>query len=119
MAPKEYTSTVVPSNDKVVNDLSTITISFPEAKTAELYNEYGISLMKSDYSYNCHPTIAEVTGTEYPTFELTFDPAPVTLGSYTFTSRIGSFTLDGSQESPEIKACLQLRQELGRVEHRY
>lgn len=103
VAPKDYTSTVVPSNDKVVNDLSTITISFPEAKTAELYNEYGISLMKSDYSYNCRPATAEVAGAEYPTFELTFDPAPITLGSYTFTSRIGSFTLDGSQESPEIK----------------
>lgn len=103
VAPKEYTSTVIPAADKVVADLSTITIAFPEAETAELFNINYISLMKSDYSYNVKPTVEAVEGAEYPTFKLTFNPAPETKGTYNLNCYEDAFTLDGSQGSPEIK----------------
>lgn len=103
VAPKNYTSTVIPSNDNVVNDLSTITVAFPEAKTAEVYNENGVSLVKSDYSYRVNPTITAVADGEYPAFKFEFNPEPVTLGDYILTCRQGAFTLDGAQESPEIE----------------
>lgn len=102
VAPKEYTSTVSPLNDKTVSDLSAITIAFPEAATAELYNVNYISLAKSDYSYNVKPQVSEVEDSEYPTFKFEFNPAPVSAGTYNFNCYSGAFTLDGSQESPAI-----------------
>lgn len=103
VAPKDYTSTVIPADDKAVADLSTITIAFPEAETAELFNINYISLMKSDYSYNVKPTVEAVAEAEYPTFKLTFNPAPETKGNYSLTCYEGAFTLDGAQGSPEIR----------------
>lgn len=109
---KDYSSTVKPSAEGKVSDLSKITVAFPEATTAELYNN-GASLRKSDYSYYCTPEIAKVEDAEYPAFEFSFDPAPVTAGTYDFTCRMGTFTLDGSQESPEVKLTYDFDKQSG------
>lgn len=106
VAPKTYTVVVTPEapeSGKYVNDLSVIYIYFPEATSGEVFNEYGVSLRKPDYSYSQTGTMTLVDeGEEGVKFMVTFNPAPTTAGTYNFEAREGSFTLDGSQASPEI-----------------
>lgn len=113
VAPKDYSTTVTPSTEKPVSDLSAITIAFPEAETAELFNVNYISLMKSDYSYNVKPAVTNVEDAEYPTVKLSFDPAPVTMGTYNLNCYEGAFTLDGAQASPEIRLTYNFDKESG------
>lgn len=104
VAPKEYAVVLDPADNETVNDLSTITISFPEAETGIVFNEYGFGMRSSDYSYNVTPTVEAVEDVEHPTFKLTFSPAPVNDGSYILTLYRGAITLDGIQESPYLTA---------------
>lgn len=113
VAPKEYTYTLSPDNSSKVNDLSEITLSFPEAETAEIFIPRGVSLKTNDYSYYGTATITEVAGSEHPTFSLSFDPAPENLGQYTLEVFHGTFTLDGVQESPEIELVYSFDKDSG------
>ena len=107
-APKGYTFTITPEDGDVVNNLKTIHVGFPEATTAELFNEYGIWLAQTTgYGYRETPTVILLSSADYPVFELSFDTPPTVAQEYTLTCRQGTFTLDGSQESPEIIATFK------------
>lgn len=103
VAAKDYSSTVVPSTENKVGDLSTITIAFPEATTAEIFNPSFAYMRNDGYTYSETPTITEVADSEYPTFKFTFDPAPTVTGKYYFSCYRGAFTLDGTFESPLVE----------------
>lgn len=114
MMPKEYEVTV--DNPDVESTPGSIifTISFPEAKTAEIFNEYGATLVDSDYFsapaasrassgvYTQNGKIEEVADASVPSFKITFPTAPSNDGhKYLLKLREGTFTLDGIQGSPE------------------
>lgn len=100
----EHEAVVTPAPSVVtsVDQLGTITISFPTATSAEVFSN-GITLRKTDYSYTATPEITPVDGAAVPTFELLFDPAPTTAGTYQLVARQGAFTLDNVFESPAIQ----------------
>lgn len=100
---KEYTYVLNPAAGSTVASLSEITIEFPEAKTGELFNENFITLRANDYSSMSKPTSIEaVENAEHATFKITFGDAPTKNGKYTLSLFMGTFTLDGAQESPTI-----------------
>lgn len=93
-----YTVEFLTKTDEPVASLATIRIAFPEAKTAELNSEYGISLKSSDYKYNQRPKAVTPVTADYPTFDLEFDPAPTADGTYTLSIMTYAFGLDGYQQ---------------------
>lgn len=95
-----YTVEFLTKTDEAVASLATIRIAFPEAKTAELNSEYGISLKSRDYSYNQRPKAVTPVTADYPTFDLVFDPAPTAAGVYTLSIMPYAFGLDGYQQIP-------------------
>lgn len=103
VAPKTYSYIVTPSGSTAVCDLSKITVEFTDAETAEVFNKYSISLADKKYTYRETPEIKAVENAEVPTFELIFAKAPTVAGTYVLTLRNDAFTLDGSQQSPEIE----------------
>lgn len=110
-APKEYTFTTDPADNAVVNSIKEIIVSFPEAESGELFNEYGISLTKG-YDFRATDiTVTPVENAECATFKVEIGGAPeptATPTTYTFACRKGTFTLDGTQESPEISVNIVL-----------
>ncbi|MDO4320015.1 MAG: hypothetical protein Q4C34_05510 [Bacteroidales bacterium] len=97
VTPIEYTVRYL--TDPAVNQssLAMIKIAFPEAKTAEVFNQSVISLRSNDYSYNrTASSVEKIPGSEYPAFEIMFDPAPTADGPYKLTIGWTAFTLDGS-----------------------
>lgn len=100
--PKEYKVVVTPSDTKVVDDLSKITVSFPDADKAELFNQSFISLARG-YAYRADMSVSQVVNADVPTFEITVTNAPTESGEYTFKMYEGAFTLDGAQASPEVE----------------
>ncbi len=106
MAEKTYEAVVTPApteGDQKVADLSTIYILFPEAKTGEVYQNSGAQLRNSTYSYSQAGAInLEEQGDQGVKFAVSFNPAPTTLGTYTFFVNEGTFVLDGVQSSPMI-----------------
>lgn len=104
--PKNYTFELTPDPEALkVNDLSSITIVFPEASSIKLYNQYGISLTQG-YTYRATVESVEVSDAEAratgASATIKFANAPTEAGAYSFVVRQGTFTLDGAQESPEI-----------------
>lgn len=93
-----YTVEFLTKTDEPVASLATIRIAFPEATTAELNSEYGISLKNSDYTYNQRPKSVTPVTADYPTFDLEFDPAPTADGVYTLSIMTYAFGLDGYQQ---------------------
>lgn len=114
--PKEYSFTLTPSGDETVSNLANITLSFDNAETAEIFNEYGVSLRENNYAsgaYSKMPAISAVEHAEVPTFEFAFDPAPTSTGTYILDIYEGTFTLDGAQGSPSIKVTYNFDKESG------
>ncbi len=111
--PKEYTLNVTPqfALDALTPDQKLkFTIEFPEAQTAELYNEYSFSLRESKYTYTENGTVAAVADAEYPTYELTF-PAigkEMSEAAFTLSIRFDAFILDGVQGSPDFEQTYTL-----------
>lgn len=95
-----YTVEFLTKTDEPVGSLATIRIAFPEAKTAELNSEYGISLKNQSYTYNQRPKAVTPVTADYPTFDLEFDPAPTENGVYTLSIMTYAFGLDGYNEIP-------------------
>lgn len=93
-----YTVEFLTKTDEPVASLATIRIAFPEAKTAELNSEYGITLKDSKYTYNQRPKAVTPVTADYPTFDLEFDPAPTADGVYTLSIMTYAFGLDGYQQ---------------------
>ena len=106
MAPKEYSFVLTPADGTTTNDLSAIKVGFPEAKSAEVFNQYSVSLVRG-YEYRQTPAITAVADAEYPVFELNVATPPTVAGEYKLEIREGAFTLDGSQASPAILATFK------------
>lgn len=106
MAPKEYSFVLTPADGDTTNDLSTIKVGFPDAKSAEVFNRYSVSLVRG-YEYRQTPDITAVAEAEYPVFDLTVATPPTVAGEYKLEIREGAFTLDGSQASPAISATFK------------
>lgn len=114
MMPKEYEIAVDDPDEESAPGSIIFTISFPEAKTAEIFNEYGATLVDSDYfsapaasrassgAYTQNGKIEEVAGASVPSFKITFASAPSNDGhKYLLKLREGTFTIDGIQPSAE------------------
>lgn len=101
VAPKEYKYTITPDPSSDVADLSKITLSFPEAKNAELFNK-GFIELTLNYDYRAQFTVNKIEDAEVPTFEIIIENAPTQNGIYNFKVRSGAFTLDGAHQSPQI-----------------
>ncbi|MDE6308851.1 MAG: hypothetical protein K2L81_01515, partial [Muribaculaceae bacterium] len=105
-AEKTYEVVVTPAptegEDKVA-DLSTIYITFPEAKTGEVYQNSGAQLRDSNYEYWQAGTITlQEQGEQGVKFAVTFNPAPKAAGEYRLFVNEGTFVLDEVQSSPMI-----------------
>ena len=114
MMPKDYEIAVDDPDMESTPGSIIFTISFPEAKTAEVFNEYGATLVDSDYFsapaasrassgvYTQNGKIEEVAGASVPSFKITFPSAPSNDGhKYLLKLREGTFTVDGIQPSAE------------------
>lgn len=112
--PKEYTMDVQNPVAEPGEEGISFTVTFPEAKTAEIYLPYGASLSDDDYfaapeksrasraRYFETGVIEAVEGAAVPTFKISFANAPASDGhTYTLNLREGTFTLDGYQDSAE------------------
>lgn len=106
VAEKTYEVVVTPAGtegEEQVADLSTIYILFPEAKTGEVYQNSGAQLRNSTYEYSQAGVITlQEQGEQGVKFAVTFNPAPTTLGTYSFFVNEGTFVLDEVQSSPMI-----------------
>lgn len=100
---KEYTYKILPDNSETVTDLSEITISFPEAETATINEDFLYVTLSGPMVVPGNPVVTAVEGAEHPTFSIKFPQNPSKKGSYTLTIDEGSFTLDGKQPCPLIK----------------
>ena len=112
--PKDYTMTIGNPDEETVAGSVIFTVSLPDAANAEIYNEFGATLIDTDYfatpatsradggRYTQTGTIKAVEGAAIPTFTITFSPAPVSDGhKYTLRIQEGTFTLDGYSASAE------------------
>lgn len=108
VAPKTFEVTVTtkgtPDENGKVNDLSEITLIFPDAMTGEVFIESGAQLRSSDYSYS---QVGKIVGYDNlgggVKFTITFNPAPQTNGKYSLYVHPGTMTLDGAHPSPMIE----------------
>ena len=98
---RTFTCVVTPETATQASQLQVITVSFPEAETAEVYQSSGASLRKTDYKYFSTGKIEAVEGAAHPTFTITFTE-PTLKGDYTFLLNLGTFTLDGAFQSPDV-----------------
>ena len=102
---KTYTYVLTPDAKEPVASLAEITISFPEAKKGELFNLGFISFKDKNYNWLQCKSAEPVADAECATFKMVFDVTNVKENTpYTLSIRNGAFTLDGSQESPEVNA---------------
>ena len=106
---KAFDYTLSPENDAELTELGTFTVAFPTAKTAS-FVEGSYVVLTGNNSYQIY-AVEEVPGAAYPTFTITFDPAPDASmgGSYTLNVEKGSFILDGTYQSPEIRRSYTLK----------
>ncbi len=105
VANKTYSYSVSPASGQTVSSLSKITISFPEAKSAEVWTTSWISFSKqNDYTF-FQIDVVEVENAEVPTFDIIIkNVTDVTDGKYILEIQEGAFTLDNSFSSPAISA---------------
>lgn len=102
---KDYTYVLTPDAKEPVSSLSEITIAFPEAKKGEIFNISFISFKDKNYNWLQCKSAEPVADAECATFKMVFDVTNVKENTpYTLSIRNGAFTLDGSQESPEVNA---------------
>lgn len=106
VSAKDYTYKLTPAAEGTVNSLDEIILEFPNAEKGELYQMAWITLRSSDYSTFPLIKASEVTaveGAEHPTFRIKFENGPQADGQYVFSVSANTFTLDGSQGSPDIR----------------
>ena len=104
VAPKSYTYLLSPDGKTPVDSLDEIVVSFPEAKTGEVFNQGFIYMKDNDYNWLHLASVELVADAECPSFKMIFDTKDIKDGNvYNLQIREGCFTLDGSQESPEVE----------------
>ena len=104
---KTFSYEVSPSGGGIADDLSKITVRFPEATSVDVFNPYGATL-RGQNNYICTATVTVVENAEVPTVELTFNPAPTEDDAYTLQCMQGAFVLDEVFESPSIEVVYNL-----------
>ena len=103
----DYSYELLPDPKEAVKELATVTVSFPEATSAELseYFNNGWAQLRQSYMVISNASeVKAVEGAEHPTFEITFEKPATAAGSYTFKLNEGAIILDTAFESPEIAA---------------
>lgn len=104
---REYAYQLSPAADESVKELATVTVTFPDAESAELsefFNNGWAQLKQSYMVISSASGVKAVEGAEHPTFEITFEKPATAAGTYTFKLNEGAFLLDTAFESPEITA---------------
>lgn len=129
IADKEFTYTITTPTE--VNSrhssLAEIIITFPDAETGTIFDEFGTASTLTNGSYGAdryyqNGTIEEVTASPEvraaggKQFKIKFNPAPKANGNYTLTVREGTFTLDGAYASAPISEELVLDSTVGVTE---
>lgn len=98
-----------PASGSTVASLENITVSFPEAETGSYFPQSKIQLRAADYSgYMATATVREIENTEYPVFELTFNPAPENNGEYILSMGYGCFFFNNVQSSEPVEINYRL-----------
>ena len=113
LAPREFTPVINPSADTVVNDLSVITVSFPDAASLTIEQPQQASLIGPNYSYYQTAKMELVEDAGHPAVRLTFDPAPADAGKYTLRIYGGAFVFDGAYESADIQVVFDFDKNSG------
>ena len=129
IAAKEYSYTVTTptESDSRHSSLAEIIITFPEAETGSIFDEYNTATVLTNNSYGADryyqngiiEEIAETPATRATAgkqFKIKFNPAPTANGNYTLTVREGTFTLDGAYASAPISEKLVLDSSVGVIE---
>lgn len=104
---REYAYELVPAPGQTVQQLDKVTISFPEATSAELSEDFMNGWIQLKQSYMVISNAAEVTrveGAVHPTFTVTFASPATVAGNYSLKIYEGAFLLDTAFGSPEISA---------------
>lgn len=129
IAAKEYSYTVTTptESDSRHSSLAEIIITFPEAETGSIFDEYNTATVLTNNSYGAdryyqNGIIEEITETPSTRaaagkqFKIKFNPAPTANGNYTLSVREGTFTLDGAYASAPISEELVLDSTVGVIE---
>ncbi len=104
---REYAYELVPASGQTVQQLDKVTITFPEATSAELSEDFMTGWAQLKQSYMVISNAGEVTqveGAEHPTFTVNFATPATVAGTYSVKIYEGSFMLDTAFGSPEISA---------------
>lgn len=104
---RDYSYKLLPNPKEAVKELAKVTVTFPEATSAELseYFNNGWAQLKQSYMVISNASeVKAVEGAEHPTFEITFEKPATAAGTYTFKLNEGAIILDTAFESPEISA---------------
>lgn len=102
---REYTVETDPENGAMVKDLSSITVTFPDAESASLseyFNNGNIALKKGYAVVSNAKSVTKVDGAEHPSFLVEFETPVTESGDYTVTIYGGAFILDDVFESDYI-----------------
>lgn len=120
--PKEFAYDIPVHHYDLDNNVMTVMVTFPATyETVEVFNENGITLKENSYSGGNYFETGVITKTKpealrmhapaYSDDEITEEPghvfavtfkAPTKNNSYTLSSRQGTFTINGFQESDEF-----------------
>lgn len=98
VSPKEYKVNLTPAAGTTVTSLKEIIVEIEGATTAEVNGNNFFTLKETGYRYFKNATaVDKVADTQYPTFKVTFDPAPTEAGNYVFEIGWNALSLDGNQ----------------------
>lgn len=104
---RDYTYEFAPVSGSTVQELSKVTVTFPEATTGEISENFvnGWVQLKQSYMVLSNAReVKKVEGAEHPTFEITFETPASAGGKYNINVWAGAFILDGAIESPQLSA---------------
>lgn len=105
LANRAYTWDVDPKNGSSVKELSSITISFPDADSVSLseYFHNGKVSLKKGYAVMCNAkSVTAVEGAEHPSFLIEFETPATESGEYSVSISYGTFMLDDVFENDPI-----------------
>ena len=120
VAPHDYGFVLTPADGDKTASLSTVTILFPEAETAELPNLNYIALRTQDYFggyYQVATDAKPFTGEDGAGVIVTFDPAPTTDGVYVLSADYGAFFIDDFSLTKAFSATYTLDKDYSGVEN--
>lgn len=103
---RDYAYDFAPVSGSTVQELAKVTVTFPEAETGEISENFvnGWAQLKQSYMVVSNSEVKKVKGAEHPTFEITFATPATNAGTYNINVWSGAFILDGAIESPQLSA---------------